>query len=85
MVWVVPRAGQRPSPSTPPTRDLLLPKPPGETVTRVSELEATTVFVRFNDRVLRCLPPKPHEQGLDCRTADVEAGVVTATRRPAAE
>ncbi|MBB6646818.1 DUF2249 domain-containing protein [Halobellus ruber] len=66
-------------------RDLPPPKPLEETMTRVADLEEPTVFVQLNDRVPQFLFPKLDERGIEYRTAEVEAGVVTAIWRPSAE
>ena len=66
-------------------RDLPPPKPLEETMTRVAELEAPTVFLQLNDRVPQFLFPKLDEQGIEYRTAEVADGVVTAIWRPSTE
>lgn len=66
-------------------RDLPPPKPLEETTTRLADLEEPTVFVQLNDRVPQFLFPKLDERGFEYRTAEVEAGVVTAIWRPSGE
>jgi len=66
-------------------RELPPPKPLEETVTRVSDLDGSTVFIQLNDRVPQFLFPKLDEQSVEYRTAEVDAGVVTAIWHPSAE
>ena len=66
-------------------RELPPPEPLQETMTRLSTLDESSVFVQLNDRVPQFLFPKLDEQGITYRTVEADEGVVTAMWRPVSE
>ncbi|AFK19873.1 DUF2249 domain-containing protein [Haloferax mediterranei ATCC 33500] len=59
-------------------RELPPPEPLQQTMNRLVELDAETVFVQLNDRAPQFLYPKLEDRGFSYRTAEHDDGVVTA-------
>ncbi|WP_247009531.1 DUF2249 domain-containing protein [Halorientalis litorea] len=59
-------------------RDLGPPKPLTDTLERLTELDAGTVLVQFNDRAPQHLYPKLDDRGYTYTTVETDDAVVTA-------
>ncbi|MFB6093269.1 MAG: DUF2249 domain-containing protein [Haloquadratum sp.] len=66
-------------------RELPPPEPLEETLSRLADLDDSTVFVQLNDRAPQFLFPKLDDRGLAYQTAETDDGVVTAVWRADAE
>jgi len=66
-------------------RELPPPEPLQETMTRLTDLDETSVFVQLNDRVPQFLFPKLDERGIEYQTVETDEGVLTAIWLPTTE